>query len=145
MAIDVKNVGTFGISFSRDLDQTWVNLIRKDGGFLYAFYQNVYDEDEDENLFDEEDITLTTEEGEAIIRQAIEDGHLEEWQTQYGAGDDGPDSELVWTIDVDDLDEKDLLFISGNLKLPADKRMDAVIAAFRSTKDDFMRCFSEFR
>jgi hypothetical protein len=33
MAIDVKNIGAFGVSFSRGMNQTWVNMYRREQGF----------------------------------------------------------------------------------------------------------------
>ena len=49
MAIDEKNIGAFGVSFSRGMDQSWVNMWRKEDGFLVEFFQNFEDMDSDED------------------------------------------------------------------------------------------------
>ena len=146
MAIDTKTIGAFGVSFSRGMDQTWVNLWRKENGFLLEFFQNVEDmdsEEEDEIINVRETIELAV--GDEILRRAFAEGCLEDWPLQYTAGGEGEDSDLTWTIDVDDLADRDLLLLSGNRKLPPDGRMRAVIAAVRLGEDRFMRCFPDFR
>ena len=78
MAFDIQTIGTFGISFSRGLDQTWLNLIRKDDGFKVEFYQNVEDEDsEEEDEIIDTSKMISAAEGEAVLRRAFEDGGLE--------------------------------------------------------------------
>ena len=49
MTIDVKNIGAFGVSFSRGMDQTWVNMYRREQGFLVEFFQNFEDRESDED------------------------------------------------------------------------------------------------
>ena len=146
MAIDVHTIGAFGVSFSRGMDQSWVNMWRKDDGFLVEFFQNFEDMDSDE---DDEIISVNekigVELGEEIIRRAFAEGGLEAWQPQYAGGDAGQDTELNWTVDVDDNAGADLLLLSGNRKLPPDGRMTAVVQAIRLGEDRFMRCVREFR
>ena len=146
MPIDIKKVGTLGVSFSRGLDQTWFNLILKDDGYCAEFYQNVEDEDsdEDDEIFDEKTM-ISFARGEEVLRGVFEAAGLENWKTQYSGGDEGPATDLNWTIDVDDPADADLLMVSGNGKLPPEERMEAVIAAIRTAEDRFARCFKEFR
>lgn len=144
MAIDITQIGTFGISFSRDLDQTWFNLWRKDYGFSMDLYQAVEDEDSDE---DDEIINtvkkISTEQGETILRAVFDKGHLEEWKTQYSKGDEGLDTTLNWTIDVDDVEDQDMLLISGNWKLPPNGWMAEILRAIRMGEPDFGKCFKD--
>ncbi len=146
MAIDVKNVGAFGVSFSRGMDQSWINMWRKEDGFLIEFFQNFEDMDSDE---DDEIISVNEkigiELGEEIVARACADGQLDLWQAQYGAADEGQATDLNWTIDVDDNAGADLLLLSGNRKLPPNDWMTAVVQALRLGEDRFMRCVREFR
>ncbi len=146
MAIDLQTIGAFGVSFSRGMDQTWVNMWRKDDGFLVEFFQNFEDLDSDE---DDEIISvnekISFELGDEVIRRAFADGHLEEWQLQYRDSDEGTASNLNWTIDVDDNAGADLLLLSGNHKLPPNDWMTAVVQAVRLGETRFMKCVREFR
>ena len=146
MAINAKDVGAFGVSFSRGMDQTWVNMYRREQGFLVEFFQNFEDResDEDDEIIDE-DTVISFELGEKVIAAAFENAQLELWQTQYTEKDEGPASELFWTIDVDDNADADLLLLSGNRKLPPNDRMTAVIEAVRLCEDRFMRCVKEWK
>ena len=146
MAVNAKEVGAFGVSFSRGMDQTWVNMYRREQGFLVEFFQNFEDResDEDDEIIDE-DTVISFELGEKIIAAAFENAQLELWQTQYTEKDEGPASELFWTIDVDDNADADLLLLSGNRKLPPNDRMTAVIEAVRLCEDRFMRCVKEWK
>ena len=146
MAIDIKQIGTFGISFSKGLDQTWFNLWRKDYGYSMDLYQSVVDEESDE---DDEIINtvkkISFEQGEGILRQVFENGRLEEWKTRYTEADEGPTTELNWTIDVDDTADADMLLISGNWKLPPNGWMAEVLRAVRTGEENFAKCFKELR
>ena len=146
MAIDLQTIGAFGVSFSRGMDQTWVNMWRKDDGFLVEFFQNFEDLDSDE---DDEIISvnekISFELGDEVIHRAFADGHLEEWQPQYRDSDEGTASDLNWTIDVDDNAGADLLLLSGNRKLPPNDWMTAVVQAVRLGETRFMKCVREFR
>ena len=146
MSIDIKEIGTLGISFSRGLDQTWLNLIRKDEGYTLEFYQNVEDEDSDE---DDEIIDISSvipfAQGEEILLQVFEKGRLETWKSQYTASDDGQKTDLNWTIDIDDRKNADLMMISGNGMLPPDGMMSGVIDAVRAAEPRFSACFRDFR
>ena len=110
------------------------------------FFQNFEDMDSDE---DDEIISvnekISIELGEEIIARAFADGSLDQWLSQYGAADDGPATDLNWTIDVDDNAGADLLLLSGNRKLPPNDWMTAVVQAIRLGEDRFMRCVREFR
>ena len=146
MTIDVKNIGAFGVSFSRGMDQTWVNMYRREQGFLVEFFQNFEDResDEDDEIFDE-DAMISFELGEQVIAAAFENAHLEQWKSQYADADDGPASDLNWTIDVDDNSDADLLLLSGNRKLPPNDAMTPVIEAIRLCENRFMRCVKEWK
>ena len=146
MAIDAKNIGAFGVSFSRGMDQSWVNMWRKDDGFLVEFFQNFEDMDSDEDdeiISENSKISIVL--GEEIIACAFSDAQLDQWQAQYGAADEGAATDLNWTIDVDDNAGADLLLLSGNRKLPPNDWMSAVVQAVRLGEDRFMRCVREFR
>ncbi len=146
MAIDIKQIGTFGISFSKGLDQTWFNLWRKDYGYSMDLYQSVVDEESEE---DDEVINtvkrISFEQGEDILRQVFENGRLEEWKTRYTESDEGPTTELNWTIDVDDTADADMLLISGNWKLPPNGWMAEVLRAVRTGEENFAKCFKELQ
>ena len=146
MAIDAKTIGAFGVSFSRGLDQAWVNLWRKEDGFLVEFFQNFEDmeSDEEDEILDE-DNRISFDLGEEIIRRALEKGGLESWPPQYTDAEKGRTTDLNWTIDVDDNDGADLLLLSGNGLLPPEGQMEAVIEAVRLCENRFMRCTPEFR
>ena len=144
--MDVTQIGAFGVSFSRGLDQTWLNLNRRDGGFSVEFYQFVEDEDSDE---DDEIIDVTFEigaaQGEEILRRAFAQGRLEEWEQQYTDKPDAVPTDLNWTIDVDDCAGADMVLFSGNGKLPPLEWMRGVLEGVRLGEDRFARCFKEFR
>ena len=146
MTFDVKNIGAFGVSFSRGMDQTWVNMYRREQGFLVEFFQNFEDResDEDDEILDE-DAVIPFEQGEQVIAAAFENARLEDWKSQYTDADDGPESELNWTIDVDDNADADLLLLSGNRKLPPNDAMTPVIEAVRLCEPRFMRCVKEWK
>lgn len=145
MPIDIKQIGTFGISFSRDLDQTWFNLWRKDYGYSMDLYECVESDDPDA---DDEIINTTKkisfEQGETMLAEIFAQGHLEEWQARYLPTDDGPETTLNWTIDVDDTADQDMLLLSGNWKLPPNDWMQAVLRVIRTGEERFAKCFKEF-
>ena len=47
MGVDIKQIGIFGLSFSRGFDQTWLNLWRKEDGYSLDLYQDVEAEDDE--------------------------------------------------------------------------------------------------
>ena len=145
MGIDIKQIGIFGLSFSRGFDQTWLNLWRKEDGYSLDLYQDVEAED-DETDDDpiESAVKISFEEGEELIRRVFEEGRIEEWAPAYSADDEGMDTDLAWTLDVDGLDEEDLLFSSGNGKLPPREMTMGVIRAIQSAEPRFAACFEEF-
>ena len=141
--MDVKTIGIFGLSFSRGFDQTWVNLWRKDDGYSLDFFQDVETDDGDDEPIDTA-TKVSFEQGEALLERIFAEGRVEEWAPAYSSGDEGMDTDLAWTLDVDDLDEVDLLFSSGNGKLPPREMIMGVIAAIQSAEPRFAACFEEF-
>ena len=140
--MDINNIGTFGISFSRDLDQSWLNLWRKDYGYSLDFYENV----EGTNTEDDADVTemkISFEEGEKLLSDIFERGKLESWQTQYKKEDEGLETSLNWTIDVDDLNDEQIFMISGNWKMPAE--MMEVLKVIRTHVEHYGKCFEDLR
>ncbi len=146
MAIDIKEIGTLGISFSRGLDQTWLNLLRRDEGYTVEFYQNVEDEDSDEeDEIIDTSFAISLEQGEKILQEIFEKGRLDVWKGQYTASDNGQKTDLNWTIDIDDRKDADLMMVSGNGMLPPDGMMSCVIEAVRAAEQRFAACFRDFR
>ena len=144
MAIDVKNIGMFGVSFSRAMEQTWLVLERREQDFRVAFFQNFdTEDDQDDGVFNEYS-SVSHELGEQVIAAAFNNAHLENWKIQYNGGDDGLPSDLNWTIDVDDNSGADLLLLSGNWTLPPNELMTPVIEAIRLCEDRFMRCVKKW-
>jgi hypothetical protein len=146
MNIDVRNIGIFGLSFSRGFDQTWFNLWRKEDGYSMDLFQNVEsdDEDDDEEIIDTK-VMISFEEGERILQSILDDGHVGKWAGNYNDVRDAEDSELTWTLDIDDLDEEDLFFSSGNGKMPQREWMMGVLDAIRTGEPGFGLCFKELR
>lgn len=144
MEIDITKIGILGISFSRGFDQTWFNLWRKDDGYSMDLYQDVEDDESDDDEIVQTETIVSLEQGEEMIRRIFEDGKIEEWEASYSGGAN-PETDLSWTLDVDDLQEQDMLFSSGNGKLPPRELMMGVIDAIRTGEPNFARCFQEFR
>ena len=147
MATDITSIGIFGISFSRDLDQTWMNLWLKEGGYSFDFYQMIIDGDDDDEEYEfvDEATMITFEEGQDLLERIFAEGKLDDWQRQYGSGTEGVETDLTWTIDVDDANEADIFMISGNRMLPPDGLMEAIIEVIRTREPRFARCLKEFR
>ena len=144
MQTDIKDIGIFGLSFSKGFDQTWFNLWCKEDGYSMDFYQDVEDEESDEIEPIETVTKISFEKGEEILRRIFENGQVEEWEDSYSGGSN-PETDLSWTLDVDGIDGQDMLFSSGNGKLPPLEMMMGVIEAIRTGEPDFARCFPEFR
>ena len=152
MTTDIKSIGIFGLSFSRGLDQTWFNLWHKDNGYSADFTQMIISVDDDDDDDDdapqryiETSEMISFEQGEELLRRAFEDGGIESWKPQYSANDEGVDTDMSWTLDVDDLEEQDIIFVSGNGKLPPREQMMGVIEAIRTVVPEFGKCFEELR
>ena len=141
MGIDIKEIAVFGLSFSEGFDQTWFNLWRKEDGYSMDLYQFVDDDDEPV----ETATKITFEQGEELLRRAFEEGRIEEWAPAYTAADDGMATELAWTLDVDGPDDADILFSSGNGKLPPREMTMGLLSVIRSYEPNFARCFEELR
>ncbi len=105
-------------------------------------YQDVEDDESEEDELIQRETMISFEQGEALFRRIFEDGRIEEWEASY-SGD--PETDLSWTLDVDDLQEQDMIFSSGNGKLPPRELMMGVIEAIRAGEPEFARCFPEFR
>lgn len=145
MSIDIKQIGIFGLSFSRGFDQTWLNLWRKEDGYSLDFYQDVEGDDEADDDSIDSAVKISFEEGEDLLRRVFEEGRIEEWAAAYSAGDEGMDTDLNWTLDIDDLQENDLLFSSGNGKLPPREMIMSALTALRAYEPRFAMCFKALR
>lgn len=143
MNTDIKQIGIFGLSFSRDLDQTWFNLWRKEDGYSMDFFQLVEIDDEFDPI--ETATKISFEQGEELLTRIYEDGKVEEWKATYGDDDEGMDTEFNWTLDIDDLEENDMLFSSGNGKLPPRELIMTVIKIIQEYEPQFCACFEEFK
>ncbi len=145
MAIDIKKIGEFGVSISKELDQTWFFMKKFDYGYeatLYVLVEGVGDKDKD---YINTTKTISYEQGENILRQAFENANLEQWKKRYDEGDEGPAVELNWTIDVDDLEGNDIMMFSGNWKFPPNGWMMEVVKAVRAEEPDFGMCFKDLQ
>ena len=143
MTIDVKNIGEFGVSFSKDLDQTWFFMKKLPYGYAIQRYELIED-DSDEGISSVDTTQkVPFEQGEAILRQVFEDACLEQWKQRYTQDDEGPAVELNWTIDVDDLDGNDIMMISGNWKFPAEGWMEKILQILRTAEPEFGKCFKD--
>ncbi len=145
MAIDIKKIGEFGVSFSKELDQTWFFMKKFDYGYektLYVLVEGFGDADKD---YINRTNRISFAQGENILRKVFEEACLEQWEKRYTKDDDGPESELNWTIDVDDLDGNDIMMISGNWKLPPNCWMAEVLQAVRTEEPEFGKCFMDLR
>jgi len=144
MSVDIKQIGIFGFSFSRGFDQTWFNLWLKEDGYSMDLYQDVETDDGDDDPIESVE-KITFEQGEDLLRRAFADGRIDEWKEAYKPGDEGVDTDLSWTLDVDDPQENDLAFSSGNGKLPPRDMLMGVLNAIRAYEPRFALCFEELR
>lgn len=145
MEVDIKQIGIFGLSFSRGLDQAWVNLWRKEEGYSIDFFQDAESDDDDEDEIIQSETMISFDEGEELLRRAFADGLINEWKQSYGSSDEGVDTDMSWTLDIDDLEEKDLFLSSGNGKLPPRGMILGVLEAIRVHEPRFAMCFKELR
>ena len=144
MSVDIRQIGIFGFSFSRGFDQTWFNLWLKEDGYSMDLYQDVETDDGDDDPI-ESAVMITFEQGEDLLRRAFAEGRIEEWKEVYTPDDEGVDTDLSWTLDVDDPQENDLAFSSGNGKLPPRDMLMGVLDAIRAYEPRFALCFEELR
>ena len=144
MSVDIRQIGIFGFSFSRGFDQTWFNLWLKEDGYSMDLYQDVETDDGDDDPI-ESAVMTTFEQGEDLLRRAFAEGRIEEWKEVYTPDDEGVDTDLSWTLDVDDPQENDLAFSSGNGKLPPRDMLMGVLDAIRAYEPRFALCFEELR
>ena len=145
MDVDVKQIGIFGLSFSRGMDQAWVNVWHKEDGYSIDFFQDAESDDDDDDEIIQSMQMMSFDEGEELLRRAFSDGRIAEWKQAYTGDDDGINADMSWTLDVDDLDEKDLFLSSGNGKLPPRGMIMGVVEAFRAYEPRFAQCFKELR
>lgn len=144
--MDIKQIGTFGLSFSRGFDQTWFNLWRKENGYSMDLYQDVEAEDDgDDDDPIETAVMISTEQGEQLLQRILDEGRVEEWAETYSADSEGMDSDLSWTLDIDDLNDQDMFFSSGNAKLPPREMIMGALTAIRSCEPRFAMCFKALR
>ena len=141
MKTDIKEIAIFGLSFSKGFDQVWFNLWLKDDGYSMDFYQ--FTDDDDEPL--ESATMISSEQGEELLLRMFENGRVEDWKDAYTAADEGVDTDLNWTLDVDGPNESDLIFSSGNGKLPPRAMTMGVIDAIRKYEPSFALCFDELK
>ena len=144
MNVDIKQIGIFGLSFSKGFDQTWLNLWRKDDGYSLDFYQNVETDDEDDDVVDSK-VMISTEAGEDLLCRVLEDGKVEQWADTYTSENGEAGYSFSWTIDIDDLEENDLLFSSGNGVIPQKALFMAVLEAVRAYEPRFAMGFEGLR
>ena len=144
MSVDIGQIGIFGFSFSRGFDQTWFNLWLKEDGYSMDLYQDVETDDGDDDPV-ESAVMITFEQGEDLLRRVFAEGRIEEWKEAYTPDDEGVDTDLSWTLDVDDPQENDLAFSSGNGKLPPRDMLMGVLDAIRAYEPRFALCFEELR
>ena len=144
MSVDIKQIGIFGFSFSRGFDQTWFNLWLKEDGYSMDLYQDVETDDGDDDPIESVE-KITFEQGEDLLRRAFADGRIDEWKEAYKPEDEGVNTDLSWTLDVDDPQENDLAFSSGNGKLPPRDMLMGVLNAIRAYEPRFALCFEELR
>ena len=144
MAVDIEDIGTLGLSFSKGFDQTWFNLWRKEDCFSADFYQDVESDDDD---VDDDPIETSSkiplEEGEALLKRILDEGRVDEWKQAYTDSDEGMDTDLSWTLDIDDLQDGDLFFSSGNGKLPPRDLTMGILGAIRTVEPRFAACFAD--
>ena len=145
MDLDIKQIGIFGLSFSRDLDQAWVNLWRKADGYSIDFFQDADSDVDEDDDFIQSETMISFDAGEELLRRAFADGRIAEWKQTYSSAEEGADTNTSWTLDIDDLDEKDLFLSSGNGKLPPSDMIMGVLEAFRVHEPRFAMCFKELR
>ena len=81
--------------------------------------------------------------GRNLLRRAFADGRIEEWKEAYTADDEGIDTDLSWTLDIDGENDADLAFSSGNGKLPPRDMTMGVLEAIRAYEPRFATCFKE--
>lgn len=145
MDLDIKQIGIFGLSFSRGLDQSWVNLWRKEEGYSIDFFQDADSDVDEDDDFIQSETMISFEEGEEVLRRVFEDGRISEWKQSYTSADEGIETNISWTLDIDDLEEKDLFLSSGNGKLPPRDMIMGALEAFRVHEPHFAMCFKELR
>ena len=126
MELDATKIGVFGINLRSDFDQTWLTFWRNDEGFKLDWFAMIGDEDPIQ-----EEPQISTEDGERAIAQAIECAGIAEWEAVYDASAAEAIENLVWTLDIDDLAQEDVMFVSGNAGVPSCAQFEALIAAMR--------------
>ena len=139
MELDATKIGVFGINLRSDFDQTWLTFWRKEDGFALDWFAMIGDEDPVQ-----EEPKISTEDGERAIAQAIAAAGIGEWEALYDASAAESIDGLIWTLDIDDLAQEDVMFVSGNSGVPSKAQFMALIEAARLVVPTFacgMECF----
>ena len=137
MQWDPKDIGRFGFKVGREFEMAWFPLWRRDDHYDMVIFVMAGDE---------EPINSTTpvsfEFGDAIIRDAYDNGGLSSWDEAYN-DPDATDAALTWSLDIAHKDES-LLFIShGKGLLPPAEQFKQVLDAVRKGAPGFGACFEE--
>ena len=132
MELDATKIGVFGINLRSDFDQTWLTFWRKEDCFELDLFAMIGDEDPVQ-----ETSSISIEDGEHAIAQAIEQGGIGEWQTLYDVSAAETIDGMIWTLDIDDLEQSDIMFVSGNEGVPSKAQFMALIEAARLVVPNF--------
>ena len=126
MDLDASKIGVLGINLRSGFDQTWLTFWRKEDRFELDLFAMIGDEDPVQ-----ENPSIPIEEGERAIAQAIEQGGIEGWAAIYDAASAEAVPGMIWTLDIDDLEQNDVMFVSGNEGVPSKAQFMALIDAAR--------------
>ena len=132
MELDATKIGVFGINLRSDFDQTWLTFWRKEDCFELDLFAMIGDEDPVQ-----ETPSISIEDGERAIAQAIEQGGICEWEAVYDAAAAETIDGMIWTLDIDDLEQNDIMFVSGNEGVPSKAQFMALIEAARLVVPNF--------
>ena len=132
MELDASKIGVFGINLRSGFDQTWLTFWRKEGFFELDLFAMIGDEDPVQ-----ENPSISIEDGERAIAQAIEQGAVGTWEAGYDAEAAETVPGMIWTLDIDDLEQNDIMFVSGNEGVPSKAQFMALIEAARLVVPNF--------
>ena len=132
MELDATRIGVFGINLRSGFDQTWLTFWRKENRFELDLFAMIGDEDPVQ-----ENPSISIEDGERAIAQAIEQGGIGEWEAVYDAAAAETIPGMIWTLDIDDLEQNDVMFVSGNEGVPSKAQFMALIEAARLVVPNF--------
>ena len=132
MELEATRIGVFGINLRSGFDQTWLTFWRKENRFELDLFAMIGDEDPVQ-----ENPSISIEDGERAIAQAIEQGGIGEWEAVYDAAAAETVPGMIWTLDIDDLEQNDVMFVSGNEGVPSKAQFMALIEAARLVVPNF--------